>query len=304
MGYYILGLNRFMGITFGLVSALCFGISNAYWKKAAQDADYVFLVLFRGLIAVSVFGLCWLIMAFGSFDVESIINRNATAADYLNAFMICGFCSLGLYFFLKSMKYAPVSITVALSTVNIFGILTTVLIVGERFDLIYVLAFFLAITGILLAQKLNWEGSVFQWNKGATYALLASLFWGITYPLFKFVSPKIGALPLSFILESSVTLMALFWAISDKKKNYSKPIFKKVQLRHYLVLALLLIGGTLFFNLAIQHISVFKLNLVGNFQFIVSIFLAITFYKERLSMQQILGILLIFCSIASTQYFV
>jgi drug/metabolite transporter (DMT)-like permease len=165
-----------MGITFGLISALSFGISNAYWKKAAQDVDYVFLVLFRGLIAVSVFGLCWLIMAFGTFDVEYIINRNATAADYLNAFMICGFCSLGLYFFLKSMKYAPVSITVALSTVNIFGILTTVLIVGERFDLIYVLAFFLAITGILLAQKLNWEGSVFQWNKGATYALLASLF--------------------------------------------------------------------------------------------------------------------------------
>jgi drug/metabolite transporter (DMT)-like permease len=188
--------------------------------------------------------------------------------------------------------------------VNIFGILTTVFIVGERFYLIYVLAFSLAITGILLAQKINWKVYVFQWNKGSTYALLASLFWGITYPLFKFVSPKIGALPLSFILEISVTLMALIWAISDKKKNYSKPIFEKVQLRHYLMLALLLIGGTMFFNLAIQNLSVFKLNLVGNFQFIVSIFLAITFYKERLSTQQISGILLIFCSIASSQHFV
>jgi drug/metabolite transporter (DMT)-like permease len=112
MDYCILDLNRFMGITFGLISALSFGIGNAYWKKAAQDVDYVFLVLFRGLIAVSVFGLCWLIMAFGTFDLESIIKRNASAADYLNAFILCSFCSIGLYFFLMSMKYAPVSITV------------------------------------------------------------------------------------------------------------------------------------------------------------------------------------------------
>lgn len=297
-----------MGVLFGLLSALCFGISNVYWKNAARDVAYSFLVLFRGLIAVAIFGLFWLVLASYGVVTTEIVNSNASRFDYLNAFMLCSFCSFGLFFYLKSMKYAPVSITVALSSVNVFGILTTVYLVGESFSFTYLIAFSLAILGIVLTQKLNWKYSRLEWNKGATYALLASLFWGVTYPLFKFVSPSIGALPLSFILESCVSFMAFFWVVLSKKnirqKSDSLPLFGKIQLRHYTVLALLLIGGTLFFNLAIQNLSVFKLNLIGNFQCIVSIFLAIAFYKERLSMQQILGILLIFLSIASTQYFI
>lgn len=297
-----------MGVLFGLLSALCFGISNVYWKNAARDVAYSFLVLFRGLIAVAIFGLFWLVLAFYAIETTEIINSNASRLDYLNAIVLCSCCSFGLFFFLKSMKYAPVSITVALSSVNVFGILTTVYLVGESFSFTYLIAFSFAIMGIVLTQKMKWKTSGFQWNKGATYALLASLFWGVTYPLFKFVSPSIGALPLSFILESCVSFMAFFWVILSKKnirqKSDSLPLFGKIQLRHYTVLALLLIGGTLFFNLAIQNLSVFKLNLIGNFQCIVSIFLATDFYKERLSTQQILGILLIFLSIASTQYFI
>ena len=293
-----------MGVLFGLLSALSFGISNVYWKNATRDADYAFLVLFRGVIAVSIFGLCWLLFSFYGLESIEIINRNATSFDYLNAFLICGCCSFGLYFFLKSMKYAPVSITVTLSSVNIFGILTTVILIGEQLTFNYLIAFSLAITGILSAQKFNWKALSLDWNKGATYALLASLFWGVTYPLFKFLSPTIGVLPLSFILESCVTLMAMFWALNSKKNRNPKPLFGKVQLRHYLVLALLLIGGTLFFNLAIQNLSVFNLNLIGNFQYIVSIALAIFIYSEQLAKHQIFGIFLIFLSIAYIQYFI
>jgi drug/metabolite transporter (DMT)-like permease len=92
--------------------------------------------------------------------------------------------------------------------------------------------------------------------------------------------------------------------MSSKKTNNPKPILEKIQVRHYLVLALLLIGGTLFFNLAIQNLTVFNLNLIANFQYIVSICLAIIIYKEQLNKQQILGVFLIFLSIAFSQYFI
>lgn len=293
-----------MEFLYGLLSALSFGISNIYWKKAARDADYVFLVLFRGLIAIALFGISWLCIVFYGLEFEAIININARKIDYLNAYMLCCCCALGLFFFLKSMEYAPVSITVALSSANIFGILTAIFIVGEKFTVAYLLVFLIAIMGILLSQHVNLQGSLFQWNKGATFALLASLFWGITYPLFKFVSPAVGALPLSFILESSVTLMALFWAIASKMTHHTKPLFTKVQVWHYIFLALLLIGGTLFYNLAIQNLSVLHLNLINNFQYLVSIFFAIVIYREKLTNYQILGMLLIFLSIVLVQYFV
>jgi drug/metabolite transporter (DMT)-like permease len=290
-------------ILFGIISAASFGISNVYWKTAAKDVDYPYLVLFRGIIASLFFGLLWATLAFSKTDATGIINASASFGDFFRTIVLCLVCALGLVFFLISMKYAPVSITVALSSVNIVGILVTVFIVGERFSPIYVFSFSLAILGILLVQKFNFKNLSLQWNKGATYALLASSFWGATYPLFKFSSPAIGALPLSFILETAVTVTALVWITTSRRKISVTQLLHKKLLKHYGVLALLLVGGTLFFNLAIQQVSVLSLNILGNFQFVVSIVLGMLIYREKLTPRQFIGIGLILLAIASTQYF-
>jgi drug/metabolite transporter (DMT)-like permease len=274
-----------------------------YWKTAAKDVDYPYLVLFRGIIASLFFGLLWLTLALSKTDVSGIIKNPFSFGDFFRTIVLCLVCALGLVFFLKSMKYTPVSITVALSSVNIIGILVTVFIVGERFNLIYVFSFSLAILGILLVQKFNFKNLSLQWNKGATYALLASLFWGATYPLFKFASPAVGALPLSFILETAVTAVTLVWVLTRQEKQPISKLLSPAQLKHYGILALLLIGGTIFFNLAIQQVSVLSLNLLGNFQFIVSIVLGILIYREKLTLGQFIGVSLILLAIASTQYF-
>jgi drug/metabolite transporter (DMT)-like permease len=290
-------------VLFGIISALSFGVSNVYWKTAAKYVDYPYLVLFRGIIASLFFGLLWLTLVYSKTDVTGIINTSASFGDFFRTIVLCLVCGLGLMFFLKSMKYTPVSITVALSSVNIIGILVTVFVVGERFSPIYVLSFSLAILGILLVQKFNFKNLSLQWNKGATYALLASLFWGATYPLFKFASPAIGALPLSFILETVVTLTALAWIKTSRDKITVTQLLQHKLLKHYGILALLLVGGTLFFNLAIQQVSVLSLNILGNFQFVVSIVLGMLIYREKLTPRQFMGITLILLAMASTQYF-
>jgi len=202
------------------------------------------------------------------------------------------------------MKYTPVSISVALSSVNIFGILTTVFIVGERFTPLYFFSFTLSMIGILMCQSFSLKNFSLKWNLGATYALLASFFWGITYPLFKFISPSVGAIPLSFILEGSVMIMAFLWILLSGEQIKIKQLSNIKYLKHYIVLALLLIGGTLFFNLAIQKLSVFNLNIIGNLQFIVSVLLSILVYKENLSFIQKIGLLTILFSVIVTQYFI
>ena len=291
-----------MYLLYGLLSSLSFGISNTYWKRAANDADYPLLVLFRGIIATVFFGIVWTIFSILSFPSNWLINHNATLFDYLSTIALCIVCSLGLVFFLKSMKYASVSITVALSSVNIFAILTAVLFLGERFTTISIVSFLFALTGIWMAQKISLSDIKWEWNKGATYALMASFFWGITYPLFKFISPAVGAIPLSFILELSVTIVALIWTLNGIKKGSESAILKAKQYRHYCILAFLLVGGTFFFNLSIQKVSVLQLNLIGNFQFIVSIMLSLWIYKERLTPIQLSGIGLIFFSLVCAQY--
>jgi drug/metabolite transporter (DMT)-like permease len=91
--------------------------------------------------------------------------------------------------------------------------------------------------------------------------------------------------------------------LTRKEKRSTVKLLSQAQLKHYGILAVLLIGGTLFFNLAIQQVSVLSLNLIGNFQFVVSILLGMLIYREKLTPRQFMGIALILLAIASTQYF-
>lgn len=288
---------------FGLISALCFGISNVYWKTADKSNSFSNIVFFRGIITTSCFAITWFILANSNNDTVLTINVGATMPQYLKTVLLCLVCSLGLVFYLLSLNYSPVSISVPLSSINIFSILTAVFILGETFKTIYFASFALAFVGILLSQSFKIDRKGIQWNKGATYALLASLVWGTTYALFKFSASWVGAIPLAFILECCVTLTAFIWMIFSK----SLPLKKKEQLsakniKHYFILAALLFGGTLFFNLSIQQIPVLVINILGNFTLVVSISAGLFFYKEKLTVKQVAGICLVVISIAVVQF--
>lgn len=288
---------------FGLISAFCFGISNAYWKTAVKSNSFSNIVFFRGIIATLCFAITWLILSNSNNNTSLTINAGATFLQYIKTVLLCLVCSLGLVFYLLSLNYSPVSISVPLSSINIFSILTAVLILGETFKTIYFLSFAVAFFGILLSQSFQFDKKGIQWNKGATFALLASLFWGTTYALFKFSALWLGAIPLAFLLECCVTITALVWMLFSKSGSIKKNEQLSVKnIKHYFILAGLLFGGTLFFNLAIQQIPVLVINILGNFTLVVSISAGLLFYKEKLTVKQIAGISLVVISIAIVQF--
>jgi drug/metabolite transporter (DMT)-like permease len=288
---------------FGLISALCFGISNAYWKTAGKSNRFPAIVFYRGIIASSCFAITWFLLANSNNNTTLTINAGATLLQYLKTVLLCLVCSLGLVFYLLSLNYSPVSISVPLSSINIFSILTAVFILGETFKTIYFASFALALTGILLSQSFRFYKKGIHWNKGATHALLASLFWGTTYALFKFSASWLGAIPLAFILECCVTITAFIWIKFSKSRSFKrKEQLSAKNIKHYLILAALLVSGTLFFNLAIQQIPVLVINILGNFTLVVSISAGLLFYKEKITVKQIAGISLVVISIAILQF--
>ena len=288
---------------FGLISAFCFGISNVYWKTAVKSNSFSNIVFFRGIIATLCFAITWFILSNSNNNTSLTINAGATFLQYIKTVLLCLVCSLGLVFYLLSLNYSPVSISVPLSSINIFSILTAVLILGETFKGIYFLSFSVAFCGILLSQSFKFDKKGIQWNKGATFALLASLVWGTTYALFKFAASWLGAITLDFILECCVTITALVWIRFSKSGSIKKNGQLSVKnIKHYFILAALLVGGTLFFNLAIQQIPVLVINIFGNFTLVVSISAGIIFYKEKLTAKQAAGVILVVISIAIVQF--
>lgn len=287
----------------GLLSAFCFGISNVYWKTAGKTNSFADIVFFRGIIATSCFAITWIMLSNFQSNVSLTINAGATFSQYLKTILLCLVCSLGLVFYLLSLNFAPVSLSVPLSSVNIFSILTAVFVLGEIFRPVYYLSFALSITGILLTQSFKIDNRGIQWNRGATYSLLAACFWGTTYALFKFAASWLGAIPLAFILECCVMVTAFVWILFSKSATLKiKEKLSTQNIKHYFILATLLVGGTLFFNLSIQQIPVLVINILGNFTMVVSIAAGILFYKEKLSPKQIAGVMLLLLSIFIVQY--
>lgn len=140
-----------VALLFGIISALSFGVSNVYWKTASKNIEFPHLVIFRGIIASFIFGLLWVLFVRFDLDYFGTINTSVQSIDYLKTFILCLVCSLGLIFFLSSLKYQQVSLTVPLTSINIFNILTAIFIVGETFHNIYFFSFSIALVGILLA---------------------------------------------------------------------------------------------------------------------------------------------------------
>lgn len=81
-------------------------------------------------------------------------------------------------------------------------------------------------------------------------------------------------------------------------------IGKKVsrkQAAHYILLALLLTAGTFFFNLAIRNTEILLLNLTGNLSLITAVLLGAVWHREKTTMKQWIGMLLILISLVVAQ---
>lgn len=287
----------FTSFLFALISATSFGISNGYWKIPHKHISFTQLVFFRGLIASIFFGMCWIGTAFIHTDYIETVAYKATLSQYLLTILLCFVCSLGLVFFLQSLNYSKISITVPLTSINLFSILTAVFVLHESFKAQFYFTFLIALLGILLLQLKTMGRFRLQWNKGATYAILASFVWGVTYALFKFPIKWVGPIPLAFLLESSVTITALIWSLINKTKIDFSDIANKKNIKHYFILAFLLVNGTLSFNMALRNMSILVLIFSGCFQMIVAVLFELLVFKVKLKFSELIGILLIIVSI-------
>jgi len=89
-----------------LISAGCFGVSNAYWKKI-DKAGYSFeeAIFYRGFMGVILLSVLWIYLHSTGY-LGSITKLDKTIfSDYkwLYTLLICLFCSFGLVLQLRTV---------------------------------------------------------------------------------------------------------------------------------------------------------------------------------------------------------
>jgi drug/metabolite transporter (DMT)-like permease len=287
-----------MGDIFVLISSICFALSNAYWKKVIDKVPFYIVIFYRGVITSLLFGIFLFInVKYNLFPILIQHDSVLTGCNFGTTIILCCFSGLGLYFFVKSMKNGKISLVVPLSSINVFSILTALFILHEQWKWIYGLEFILVIIGSLLLFYSGKNNNNSSSNKNPIFmSLLASFFWGISYALFKIPIKQIGILPFSFFLESSVTLFFLV-IIKVRKDLLIINQLQRKQIKHYFILAILVVLGTLFVNLGLKNTSIFSFTILSNTGQIASILLGYFIYNERLKRNEIVGVSLLFISI-------
>jgi len=273
-----------MGIVFVLIGALCFAISNAYWKKVTQTIPYQIGMFYRGIFASIIFSILYFGFRDSAVFKGWTVHTLSFGSPFLLTIALSIFNIFGLVFFLRGIQRAPVSIVVPVSAIKLFTILTAVFIVGEVWKANYLYAFIFSTAGlVLLYFQGKQESSISEQKNGMLYGVLASFFWGSSYALYTYPISYWGPLGFSLVIETTAMLFGLVLVIRD---GLLKNLFNYISAKHiftYLKLGLLLVSGGLAINISYQYLPIMVINILIISSQLLSVLIGYFFFKERLS---------------------
>ncbi len=286
-----------MGILFVLIGALCFAISNSYWKKVTQTIPYQIGMFYRGIFASTIFSILYFGYRENVFFKGWTVHTLNLDMPFLLTIALSIFNIFGLVFFLKGIQRAPVSIVVPVSAIKLFTILTAVFIVGEVWKTNYLFAFLFSTIGLLLLYfQGKQQSSATEQKNGMLYGILASFFWGSSYALYTYPISWWGPLGFSLVIETTAMFFGFVLVIRD---GLLKNLLKYISTKHiftYLKLGFLLVAGGLAINISYQYLPIMVINILIISSQLLSVLIGYFFFKERLSPKQWMGLALIIIS--------
>lgn len=286
-----------MGILFVLIGAFCFALSNAYWKKVTQTIPYQVGMFFRGIFASLVFSILYFGCRETALFTGWTVRPLAMDQHLLFTIALCIFNIFGLLFFLRGIQKAPVSIVVPVSALKVFTILTAVFIVGEVWKTPYLYAFILSTGGLLfLYLEGSARASSIEQKTGVLYGLASSFFWGSSYALYTYPIQWWGPLGFSLVIETTAMLFGLVLIIRDGLFSSLHQYIQATHIQTYIVQGILLVTGGLAINISYQYLPIMVINILIISSQLLSVLLGFMFFKERLSVKQWLGLVLIIAS--------
>lgn len=286
-----------MGILFVLIGAFCFAISNAYWKKVTQTIPYQVGMFYRGIFASGVFAILYFGCRTHPFFAGWTVRSLAIDKYIFYTIAICVFNIFGLVFFLRGIQKAPVSLVVPVSALKVFTILTAVFVVGEVWKMPYLYAFGFSTLGLfLLYLEGSQQASDKEQKLGVLYGLASSFFWGSSYALYKFPIGWWGPLGFSFVIETTAMLFGWVLVVRDGLINQLFTYAKSIHIQTYIVQGILLVAGGLAINISYQYLPIMVINILIISSQLLSVLLGFMFFKERLSLKQWMGLILIMIS--------
>ena len=288
-------MNTTLGIIFGLIAMIGFGLSNAVSQKPIKKMGAGGVIFWRGIIVMVILGIVLLFF----------INQSEFSLKYiLIALAISAIGYLPLLSFYQALKLGKVGAVAPIANSSmVFTILFAYIFFKESLNQEQLLSMLLILIGIVLISinVRNFKNSsLFKLTSGIPYACLACFLWGLVFFLFKIPVNILGPFLTALLIEVGNILWS---GIHLKMSKLDFKLPDKKMWHYLLVVAIGGSAGTLFFNLGINVASISIVTAITACSPLVAIMAGRLMYKEKLRIQQYAAAAFIIIGIIFISYF-
>ncbi len=287
-------MDASLGIVFGLLAMLGYGLSNAFSQIPAKKIGPKRTIFFRGVFISAI--LLPVLLFY-------LPTTNFSFAYIPVAFAVSFIGYLPLITFYKALEKGKVGIVAPIANSSvIFTILLSVIFFGEALTAGRLIAIAMILAGIVLISvnpRDIRKSQLFKMSSGIPFALVTCVLWGMVFFLFKIPVSVLGPILTSFIIEFGITVYNGI-ELRLTKKTFALPDHGIV--KYIFLVALFGAAGTLFYNMGIatSDVSLVAALTFSN-PFVASLYGRFA-YKEKLTMLQWAAILLIIAGIVAVSY--
>lgn len=185
-----------MGKYYLFVTSISFAVSDSLWKIPLREISSAKGIFIRNIATTTFLGLLALLAQ---------EENKFTAEDVVFCVFISFVSYWGLYFFVQSQKFLSLTITHRILKISaIFHFLWSIFYYREAVDCQKTILFLISLVASLLIIFNSKKKDKLLQRKGVFFAILASIFWGVSYAFFKDASTRLGEARFAFILELTI----------------------------------------------------------------------------------------------------
>jgi drug/metabolite transporter (DMT)-like permease len=284
-------MNQQLGVIYGILALLTFGISNAMSKRVSVGLGAKSSVFYRTIFT----SLLLLIVLFFSLGDTTFSLKYILVATLI---AVVGY--VPLFYFYKAVETGQVGVVTPIAfTSVIVTVVLSAIFYNEQLAPARVISILLILSGVIFMsadfRDLK-NSSIFDKKSGILYAMIASLGWGLYFFWVKIPVLHLGPVLTSFIVEFT-TFIVSFLVLGLSRERARQPglaLYKLV-----FVIALLGVGGSLAYNLGVRVADTTLVVGIYSASPLVVLLYGRMFYKEKLTAIQYLGALSIVAGVVA-----
>ncbi|MDF0720544.1 DMT family transporter [Kaistella sp. PBT33-4] len=267
-----------------ILGHLCYGTTNVMWKNPRNEMGTLPLIITRSFFSFLIFLFSFIALT----NLGLLTAPKITFRDLLSTAGICAVNYFGLFFYLKSLKHAPVSSTIGFGKVSlIIGVLSAYFLYDEEISALKIGMCIIVLIGVTFIERAARIGSEVM-SKGLMYSILCKLFWGTSYLFVPFID-KLGPILFCVVLEFIVCTLSCLLLLASRSKFPSHTVSRRTKFEIG-ILVVLGTGGTFCLNFALANISILLFATLALIEPILGLIISKIYHRERLTPLQYAGV--------------